>query len=140
MKARVLKPGDKAPVTRGAGDEYRYLATGAHTNGSYFAMEALVPPGGGPPPHVQTREDELFYVLEGTVTFWADDEEVEAGPGTFLNIPRGVKHNFLNRSDADVRMLILFAPAGIEGMFSAMNEEPDRYQEIAAEWGVSFPD
>ena len=28
-------------------------------------MEAIVPPGHGPPPHIHSREDEAFYVLEG---------------------------------------------------------------------------
>jgi hypothetical protein len=29
------------------GDVYRFLATGKDTNGKYFLVEALVPPGGG---------------------------------------------------------------------------------------------
>lgn len=108
--------------------------------GSYFMMEALVPPGGGPPPHIQTREEEGFYILEGSVTFWADGNEVEAGPGTFLHVPRGALHNFRNQSEDAARMLIWFAPAGIETMFSMMAKEPERYNEIAADHGVEFPD
>ena len=138
--AKIVRPDDEATVIRGAGDEYRYLVTGAETAGSYFMMEALVPPGGGPPPHIQTREEEGFYVVEGTVTFWADGQEVEAGPGTFLNVPVGCVHNFRNRTEQDVRMLILFAPAGIEGMFSKMGAEPERYVEFAGEYGVEFPE
>lgn len=135
----ITRPADPATVVRGAGDEYRYLATGRETNGRYFLMDALVPPGGGPPPHIQTREDEGFYVTEGTVTFWVDGEEVEAHAGTFLNVPPGALHNFRNQSHHDARMLILFAPAGIERMFSRMASEPEKYVEIAAEFGVSFP-
>ena len=37
-------------------------------------------------------------------------------------------------------MLILFAPAGIEGMFSKMGAEPERYVEFAGEYGVEFPE
>ena len=51
------------------GDVYRFLATGEDTNGKYALFEALVPPGGGPPPHVHSREEEGFYVLEGEITF-----------------------------------------------------------------------
>ncbi len=137
-KARVVRPTDPVTVTRGAGDQYRYLATGAQTNGSYFMLHALVPPGAGPGPHVQTREDEGFYVLEGTVTFWVDGEEVEAGPDTFLNVPPGVAHSFRNQTDHDARMLVWFAPAGIESMFSQMHREPERRAEIAKEFGVRF--
>ncbi len=138
--AKVVRPSDQATTIRGAGDEYRYLATGRDTSGSYFMMEAVVPPDAGPPPHVQTREDEGFYIVEGTATFWVDGEEVEAGPGTFLNVPRGAVHNFKNRTEQIVRMLILFAPAGIEKMFSQMATDPERYVEIGAEYGVRFPE
>ena len=138
--AKVVRPSDQATTTRGAGDEYRYLATGRDTSGSYFMMEAVVPPDAGPPRHVQTREDEGFYIVEGTATFWVDGEEVEAGPGTFLNVPRGAVHNFKNRMEQIVRMLILFAPAGIEKMFSQMAADPERYVEIGAEYGVQFPE
>ena len=138
--ARVVRPGDRATTVQGAGDEYRYLATGRDTSDSYFMLEAIVPPDGGPPPHVQTREDEGFFVLDGTVTFWVDGEEVEAGPGTFLNVPRGAVHNFKNRTEQNARMLISFAPAGIEKMFSEMAADPERYVEIGAEYGVRFPD
>ena len=61
-KPRVVHPRDPATVIHGAGDEYRYLATGAQTDGTYFMLEAMVPPGAGPPPHVQTREEEGFYM------------------------------------------------------------------------------
>ena len=37
-------------------------------------------------------------------------------------------------------MLILFAPAGIEGMFSKMGVDPERYVEFATEYGVEFPE
>jgi hypothetical protein len=50
------------------GDVYRFLATGEDTNGKYALWEALVSPGGGPPPHVHSREEEGFFVLEGDIT------------------------------------------------------------------------
>ena len=51
------------------GDVYRFLATGNETNGKYAIWEAIVPPGGGPPLHVHSREEEVFYILEGEITF-----------------------------------------------------------------------
>ena len=47
------------------GDIYRFLATGEETGGQYALLEAVVLPGGGPPPHIHSREDETFYVQEG---------------------------------------------------------------------------
>ena len=87
-KIRVVQPTDKVRVTFGAGDEYRYLATGDDTDGGYYLVDAIIPPGGGPPFHIQTREEEAFYVLEGELSFYGDDGEIVAGPGTYLNIPK----------------------------------------------------
>ncbi len=138
-KVKIVRPGDERTTWRGAGDEYRVLATGDDTAGDYFIMEAAVPPGGGPPLHIQTRQEEAFYVLEGEVVFRADGERIVAGPGVYLNIPRDVPHRFENESDATVRMLIVFAPAGIERMFERMSADPDNYPTIANEYGVEFP-
>lgn len=99
------------------GDVYRFFATGAETNGRYALWEALVPPGGGPPPHVHSREEEGFYVLEGEITFTINGERVVASAGTFANMPVGVSHAFKNESNRPARMLIQVAPAGLEQMF-----------------------
>jgi mannose-6-phosphate isomerase-like protein (cupin superfamily) len=121
-KIRVIHPTDPVKVTFGAGDEYRYLATGDDTDGEYFLVEAIVPPEGGPPFHIQTREEEAFYILEGELTFYGEDGEVVAGPGTYLNIPKGAKHRFRNNRDQTAKMLFFFAPAGIEALFDALAE------------------
>ena len=104
----------------GAVDEYRFLATGNETDGEYFLVEAIVPPGGGPPFHIQTREEEAFYVLEGELTFYGEDGEIVVGPGSYLNIPKGAKHRFLNNSGQVAKMLFFFTPAGIEKLFDKL--------------------
>ena len=99
------------------GDVYRFLVTGEETNGKYALWEALVPPGGGPPPHVHSREEEGFYILEGEITFTINGERVVAKAGTFANMPVGTPHAFKNESGQPAKMLISVAPAGLEKMF-----------------------
>ena len=65
------------------GDVYRFLATGEDTNGKYAMWEAIVPPGGGPPPHVHSREEEGFYILEGEITLQIGEERLVATAGMF---------------------------------------------------------
>jgi quercetin dioxygenase-like cupin family protein len=121
------------------GDVDRFLATGDDTKGRYALWEALVPPGGGPPPHVHSREEEGFYVLEGEITFTIHGERVVAKAGTFANLPVGTPHSFKNESDRPAKMLILVAPAGLERMFfevgvplaeGATNAPPPTQEEI----------
>ena len=139
----------------GPGDVYWFLVTGEETGGSYFAMEALVPTDGGPPPHIHRYEDETFYVLEGECTFRLDDELVLAGPGDFVNVPRGTVHCFRNDGSEPVRMVLTFTPAGIEKFFEDtldialdptqappdnIDEVAARYAEAASRYGIEFVD
>lgn len=113
----VLRPPGEGRVIAVVGDVYRFLATGAETDGRYATFEAVVPPGGGPPLHTHSREEESFYVLDGEITFTVNGERIVAGPGTFANMPVESLHAFKNESSRTARMLISVAPAGLEDMF-----------------------
>ena len=82
--------------TAADGEGYRFLATGEETDGKYATIEAIVPPRSGPPPHIHSREEESFFVLEGEMTFQLGEEQIVAGAGTFLNMPVGSLHCFKN--------------------------------------------
>jgi gentisate 1,2-dioxygenase len=116
-------------------------------------MEALVPPGGGPPPHIHRNEDETFYVVEGECSIVIGDKVVLAGPGDFVNIPRGTVHCFHNSGAGTARMILTFTPAGMEGFFletlepaADRNAAPPRnnaavearYIEAAPKYGLEF--
>jgi uncharacterized cupin superfamily protein len=88
------------------GDLYRFLATGEDTNGKYAMWEAIVPPDGGPPPHVHSREDEGFYILEGEITLQVGEKRIVATAGMFANMPVGTPHSFKNETARPARMLI----------------------------------
>lgn len=137
---RVVHAEDRVRTLYGAGNEYRWLITGEQSNGQYFAMEAVVPAGAGPPLHIQTREEEAFYVLSGEVVFYADGKRVEGKAGTFVHIPRGVRHRFRNEAGSEARMLIWFGPAGIEEAMDQTAADPDSYVAIGAEHGIQFVD
>ena len=115
-KPTLTKPAEGRTVAV-VGDVYRFLAVGEDTNGKYALWEAVVLPGGGPPPHVHSREEEGFYVLEGEITFQIGDERLVARPGTFANMSVGTLHSFRNEGSSPAKMLISVAPAGLEQMF-----------------------
>jgi quercetin dioxygenase-like cupin family protein len=156
MSSQVEAPGQVMPFHRaegegpsfwGPGDLYTFLVTGAESDGAYFSMLATVPPGGGPPPHTHRDEDETFFVLDGTPTFRLGDERVLAGPGDFVNVPKGTLHCFRNFSDEPVRMILTFTPAGIERFFEETleraydltHEHPDNLEEVGARYAEAAP-
>jgi mannose-6-phosphate isomerase-like protein (cupin superfamily) len=115
MKPIIRTPTEGRTVAV-VGDVYRFLATGDDTNGKYALWEAVVPPGGGPPPHVHSREEEGFYILEGEITVHFGEERIVATAGMFANMPVGTLHSFKNESSRPAKMLISVAPAGLEKM------------------------
>jgi quercetin dioxygenase-like cupin family protein len=98
-------------------DTMTFKATAETTAGRLVFLENLTAPGGGPPPHVHTREDEFFYVLDGTFEIRIGDEVHTVQPGGFAFVPRGTVHNFRNTSETPARILVGFSPGGIEGFF-----------------------
>jgi mannose-6-phosphate isomerase-like protein (cupin superfamily) len=96
------------------------LAEKKDTNGAFCLVEGTLAPGSEPPPHVHTREDELFYVLEGEFDVYVGKKafKVEAGECVFL--PRFKPHAFVIRSPW-LRVLALFSPAGLEEAFRSID-------------------
>ncbi len=110
-----------APTFSVVSDVYRILASASDTGGALGLIDAIVPPGGGPPPHIHTREDEFFYILEGEITFYVESAAAAAPliarAGTFLFAPRNQKHRFRNETAAPARMLVGVLPGGFERLF-----------------------
>ena len=153
MSRFLLRRPDEGRTIAIVGDIYRFLAVGEDTDGRYALWEAVVPPGGGPPPHVHSREGEGFYVLEGEITLVVGDERLIASAGMFANMPVGTPHSFKNESGKPARMLISVAPAGLERMFFEVGvslpegattalpptqEEIDRLLAVAPKYGIEI--
>jgi quercetin dioxygenase-like cupin family protein len=77
---------------------YRMKASGAQTGGLFRLVEVSTPQGSGPPPHVHEREDEAFYVLEGSYEVTVGDDRFDAREGSFIFAPRGVPHGYVIRA------------------------------------------
>ena len=95
-----------------------YLITGKDTGGAFYLAEISVPPGGGPPLHIHSREDESFHMLEGTLTIQVGGDTLTASPGDFAYLPRGIAHSFRNSGDVAAKALVLVTPAGLENYFA----------------------
>jgi mannose-6-phosphate isomerase-like protein (cupin superfamily) len=91
-----------------------FKADGEETDDGYCVSEWWLEPGEtGPGPHSQ-GEVELFYVIEGTMSFLAGETWVDAPRGSFLRIPAEVTHDFENRSSERAGALNVCLPGGFE--------------------------
>jgi quercetin dioxygenase-like cupin family protein len=91
--------------------------TGDQTHGGLTVIDVTMGPGAMVPPHVHHREEETFWVLEGSLTFQIgeEEEEVEAATGDVVVGPRDVPHRF-RAGPEGARVLFLLTPAGLEGL------------------------
>ena len=122
------------PMVRGAneGETYNIFnglaivkATAAETNGSFGLVEQRANAGMATPLHVHHSDDELFYVVEGRVTYYVDGEEITAGPGTTVFAPHGIPHAF--RVDEDDSRWLDFRQGGQEQFFADIGLDIEGY-------------
>ena len=66
------------------------------------------PPGSGPKLHKHPYK-EVFVVQEGTVTFTAGDDVIEARGGQVIVVPAGVPHKSVNTGAGRLRQVDIHA-------------------------------
>jgi quercetin dioxygenase-like cupin family protein len=114
MSGYVTGPGAGVP-----GSQPEVKATAAVTGGALTVMESTVDQG--PPRHVHEDEDEAFYVLSGSLVVSCGDEVFEAGPRSFVWLPRGIPHTF-RAAEGTANVLFIAVPGGIEHYFAEINQ------------------
>jgi quercetin dioxygenase-like cupin family protein len=88
----------------------RYLVDGSQT-ASMGMFELTVPPASNvPPPHSHSNNEELVYVLEGTLRYTVGSDTRDLGPGQSMRTPRGTVHAFSNPFDRPARALVILSP------------------------------
>jgi mannose-6-phosphate isomerase-like protein (cupin superfamily) len=108
----VLNPGEGESVWSLGGRFTTKLAE-ATGEGRFALVEALAFRSTEPPLHVHHHEDEAWYVLDGKMTFYVDDETLVATSGSFVFAPRGLPHTFTVDVEP-TRVLVFVSPAGFE--------------------------
>ena len=104
---------------------------GRDTDGVMSVVESHDVPGGGPPPHIHRREDELFQVLEGDYEFTVAGKTVVAKPGATLFAPRGIPHTYRYLGKEPGRLICVITPSGFEGFFEEIGAlKPEEQQDI----------
>ena len=114
-------------------------------------MEVVVAPGQGVPPHIHTREDEIFCVVQGEVTCQMDGlpAPVTLKPGDSVFLPRNRAHGFTNASTKEARMLVTVMPGtGSDRMFADLDTACRKWADpkqlmpevgrIGGDYGIRF--
>ena len=125
------------------GEPVSILVTGEMSGGRVAVVTQVSPRGGGPPPHVHTREDETFTVLDGEFEIfdglvW---HPLHAGDSYFAE--RGKAHTFRSVGPKDGTIHVVVSPAGMDEYLEHISrlsipQDLPELTRISEEFGVSF--
>jgi len=150
LGADRVGPAEERSVRMPGGRLFTTKVAAERTGWAYSLFEVEVGTGGGEAPHVQHREDEWLYVLEGRFDFLVEDVASEARPGTHLYVPRGALHAYENAGEGTGRLLVVHTPGGSQESFLAAAGEPvvgpagrpgqnrRGFAVLAAEYGIEI--
>jgi quercetin dioxygenase-like cupin family protein len=94
-------------------------------------LEYVTRKGEEPADHTHSNEDEMFYVLEGAITFRCGDETFDLEKGGFVFLPSGIQHSYVIPNEETVRLLVVTSPlrdglsGGWGGFVADMQNSPD---------------
>ncbi|WP_276166610.1 cupin domain-containing protein [Zobellia alginiliquefaciens] len=126
------------------GDIQTHKLAGEGTGNQITEWVSNVDPGVGIPPHIHTKEDEIFRVIKGQVEIMVDGETTVLEEGDVAYAPKNIPHAWTVVGTEKAEMITSAFPAGIEIMFGELAELPegppdfDKVAAICANHGINF--
>jgi quercetin dioxygenase-like cupin family protein len=131
------------------GGKMSIKVTSQQTGGRFAQLVATDPRGTAAPLHVHEEATETFYVVEGNIRVFVDDDEMELGAGGFALVPPGVTHSYLVCSE-QAAFSVTIVPGGTEGFFAELGvdvvpgqpqpapvpPDPEEFARRASRYGI----
>jgi quercetin dioxygenase-like cupin family protein len=123
------------------GQRMRLPIRSSDTNGKISGQLSKAPPGFTNPPHVHTREDEIFFVIEGEIEILIADKKLRLQAGDLAFAPAGLPHQLTVIGPETAKLLVLLTGDTIEQAFIQASGGPsDDQKRIMSEVGVELLD
>jgi len=117
---QVLTHKEGLKLQSGAGRDLIFKLTGEDTGGAFDYFIVMVAPHEGPPLHVHHRQEETFHVLKGKFKVRVGDEILFCNEGDFVYLPSKVPHAFLNLTDEQGEIIVVYTPGGGHKFFEEL--------------------
>ncbi|NJB71420.1 quercetin dioxygenase-like cupin family protein [Saonia flava] len=126
------------------GDIQTHKLVGSETANQITEWVDNVEPGTGIPPHVHTKEDEIFRVIKGQVEIMVDGKVTVLNEGDTAFAPKNIPHSWKVVGTEKAKMITSAFPAGIEKMFVELSKLPEgppdfeKVSNICGKHGIQF--
>jgi quercetin dioxygenase-like cupin family protein len=148
----IFKNGSKEKIVRDAegtllqilGNPQRHKVVGDDTDNQIFEWVDELTPGSGIPPHVHTKEDEIFRVLKGEVELMVDGKTTLLKKGDMAFAPKNLVHSWKVVGEQKATMWVSAFPSGMEHMFHELHALPpgppdfEKVSKICETYGIRF--
>jgi quercetin dioxygenase-like cupin family protein len=137
-----LVPGNGGKCVNVLGNQLRIILSGKDTSGTIELVELIASPGVGVPPHVHSREDEVFIVTRGEADFTVDKTVHRVSRGDVLYGSRNVAHGFVAVGREPCHIYFTVSPATLEPMFDELakvkNDDGAEVERVCQRYGIQF--
>jgi len=143
LEPKIIRDAD-GKVLNVIGDIQTHKLVGENTNNQIVEWVDNVEPGVGIPPHIHTKEDEIFRVIKGQIEIMVDGKVTVLNEGDIAFAPKNIPHSWKVVGTEKAKMITSAFPAGIEFMFKELSELPEgppdfpKVAEICGRHGITF--
>lgn len=103
------------------GDRIEFILTGKMTDGRLMMYYHESHPDSQPPLHEHEVEDEMHYILEGGITYWAGTQEITLYAGDAMLLPRDLPHTFRALPNIKSKWFVITSPTNFEDFIREMS-------------------
>lgn len=143
LEPKIIRNTD-GKVLNVIGDIQTHKLVGENTGNQIVEWVDNVEPGVGIPPHIHTKEDEIFRVIKGQIELMVDGKTTVLNEGDIAFAPKNIPHSWKVIGTEKAKMITSAFPAGIEHMFKELSELPEgppdfpKVAEICGKHGITF--
>ena len=143
IKGKVITS-EEGRSLRILGNVQVHKLTGQDTDNQLVEWIDHLEPGSGIPPHIHTKEDEIFRVLEGQVEIMVDNSATILKAGDIALAPKNIVHSWRVVGSEKAKMCVSAFPSGMEHLFEELNALPagppnfEAIATISAKYGIHF--
>lgn len=143
LKEKIVRKNEGTEL-RVFGNPQWQKVVGDDTQNQVFEWVDDLAPGSGIPPHIHTKEDEIFRVITGEVEIMVDGKTTTLKKGDMAFAPKNLVHSWKVVGDEKATMWVSAFPSGMEHMFHELHELPpgppdfEKVSKICETYGIRF--